>query len=136
MLRVTLGKNTKGNQRRLEIGLGGYPTVTLQQAQSKAREMREKFRQGIDPRAERKAARNALIASQARGITFKEATHRCIEAKASAWKNAKHRQQWENTLDRYAFPTIGDIQIKDIDTPHGAFLGREESGAQLTAHAT
>ena len=53
-----------GSKRR-DIGLGGYPTVTLAQARDAAREKRQQIREGIDPVAERKAARQALIAAQA-----------------------------------------------------------------------
>lgn len=73
LLRVTVGATADGKQRRSEVGLGGYPAVTLQQARDKAREVREKIAQGIDPIAERKAARSALMASRATEITFEEA---------------------------------------------------------------
>jgi integrase len=113
LLRVTVG-----GQRRSEIGLGGYPAVTLQQARDKAREVREKIARGIDPIAERKAARSALLASRAAVITFEEAARRCMEAKSPEWKNAKHAQQWSNTLETYAFPSLAKLHVRDIDTPH------------------
>jgi hypothetical protein len=67
-----------GNLRR-DIGLGGFPGVTLSQARDKAREARAKIESGIDPVEERKAAGAALIASQRRGLTFDKATvqHTC-----------------------------------------------------------
>lgn len=98
LLRVTVGATAEGKQRRSEVGLGGYPAVTLQQARDKAREVREKIAQGIDPVAERKAARSALMASRATEITFEEAAQQYIAAKSPEWKNAKHAQQWNNTL--------------------------------------
>lgn len=118
LLRVTVGENAGGKQRRSEVGLGGYPAVTLQQARDKAREVREKIAQGIDPIAARKAARSALIASRANEMTFETAAQSYIEAKSSEWKNEKHGQQWNNTLEAYAFPVIGKLQVRDIDTPH------------------
>lgn len=98
--------------------MGGYPAVTLQQVREKAREVREKIAQGIDPIAERKAARSALMASRATEITFEEAAKQYIAAKSPEWKNAKHAKQWSNTLETYAFPKIGKLQVRDIDTPH------------------
>lgn len=118
LLRVTIGATASGKQRRSEVGLGGYPAVTLQQARDKAREVREKIAQGIDPIAERKAARSALLASRAMDITFEEAARQCIEAKSPEWKNAKHAQQWTNTLTTYAFPVLAKLRVRDIDTPH------------------
>ncbi|EPJ8753490.1 MULTISPECIES: tyrosine-type recombinase/integrase [Pseudomonas] len=37
------------------------------------------------------------------------ATHR------AGWKNAKHAQQWTNTLTSYAFPFIGDTPVDSVD---------------------
>ena len=53
ILRITVGA------KRRDIGLGGYPDVTLAQARERAREYRELVRQGIDPVIERQAARSA-----------------------------------------------------------------------------
>ncbi|MEP3333510.1 Arm DNA-binding domain-containing protein [Sedimentitalea sp.] len=79
---------------RRDIGLGGFPAVTLAQAREKAREARDKISQGIDPIEERKASKAALAAAQRRGLTFADATDKYLEAKLDAFKNAKHRQQW------------------------------------------
>lgn len=105
--------------RRAEIGLGGFPTVTLATAREKAREARDKIERGIDPLAERKSARAALIAATRRGLTFADAVDKALSAKTDAFKNPKHRQQWENTLAAYATPELGkmlvaDIQVQDV----------------------
>src|SRR5699024_9879504 len=47
---------TIGNRRR-DVGLGGYPDVSLSQAREQARELRQKIREGVDVVAERQAAR-------------------------------------------------------------------------------
>ncbi len=102
-----------GDLRR-DIGLGGFPAVTLSQAREKAREAREKIIQGIDPIEERKAAKAALTAAQRRGLTFADATDKYLSAKLDAFKNAKHRQQWQNTLETYAKPELGRMLVQDI----------------------
>lgn len=99
---------------RRDIGLGGFPAVTLAQARERARETREKISQGIDPIEERKVAKAALAAAQNRGLTFADATDRYLEAKLDAFKNAKHRQQWQNTLATYAKPELGKMLVQDI----------------------
>ncbi|HEX5391443.1 MAG TPA: Arm DNA-binding domain-containing protein, partial [Burkholderiaceae bacterium] len=45
--------------KRADLGLGGYPSVTLADAVKRAREMREIIWKGDDPRAEKKAAKAA-----------------------------------------------------------------------------
>lgn len=102
-----------GDKRR-DIGLGGFPAVTLAQARQKAREARDKISQGIDPVAERDAAKAALEAAQRRGLNFADATDKYLAAKLDAFKNPKHRQQWQNTLETYAKPELGKMMVQDI----------------------
>jgi len=97
--------------KRADIGLGGYPGVTLADAVKRAREMRDSIAQGLDPLAEKKAAKAELM-------TFKRAADEYIKLHRAGWKNAKHTQQWENTLTAYVHPTIGTLPVKDVDTPH------------------
>lgn len=108
LLRVLIGG------RRREIGLGGFPDVTLAGARDRAREVKDKIRNGIDPVEERRAVRAALVTARARGLTFADATDRYLAAKLDAFKNAKHRQQWRNTLDTYAMPHVGKMLVQDI----------------------
>lgn len=108
LLRVMVG------EKRREIGLGGFPEVTLAQARERAREAKDKIRQGIDPVEERKAARASLVAAQRRGLSFEDAVDRYLAAKLDAFKNAKHRQQWRNTLETYALPELGAMLVQDV----------------------
>lgn len=109
ILRTTVGK------ARRDIGLGGFPTVTLAQARDKAREARDKIERGVDPVAERQAAKAALVAAAGRGLTFEKAMDSYLSAKLDAFKNVKHRQQWQNTLTQYALPVLGKMMVQDID---------------------
>lgn len=102
-----------GNKRR-HMGLGGFPTVSLAQAKEKAREARLEVTRGIDPIALRQESISALKAKQATDKTFKQAALAYIEAHSDSWKNAKHRNQWINTLDAYAYPTIGSLLVRDV----------------------
>tara|TARA_B100000780_G_scaffold274923_1_gene240687 strand:- start:83 stop:1309 length:1227 start_codon:yes stop_codon:yes gene_type:complete len=124
-----LGLQVKGNARSWvlrkriagktrDIGLGGYPAVTLAQARESARAMRAKIAQGIDPIEERRERQMSLKAAQGRLITFSEAMNRFLEDRGSEWRNAKHKQQWENTLTAYAVPVLGALHIKDIKLAH------------------
>ena len=69
---------------RRDIGLGGFPGVTLARAREKAREARDKIERGIDPIEERKEAKAALAAAQRRGLTFADATDKYLSAKLDA----------------------------------------------------
>lgn len=112
VLRVVVGT------KRREIGLGGFPDVTLADAHAKARAMRAEIEQGVDPVERRLAAASALRAAQTAGMTFDQCAAAYIKAHAPAWKNPKHAQQWENTLATYAGPVIGSLLVRHVETPH------------------
>lgn len=108
LLRVRVG------QQRRELGLGPYPEVSLATARERARETKDRIRSGIDPAQERKAARQAIITAQRRGLSFGDAVEQYLNTKLDAFKNAKHRQQWRNTLTQYALPDLGAFLVQDI----------------------
>jgi len=99
--------------RRREIGLGGYPDVSLTMAREKAREIREMASNGVDPVAEREKRRRELSAK--RSITFEEAARMCHEKKIVEFRNKKHAQDWISSVERYAFPEIGKMSVSDVD---------------------
>ena len=102
-----------GGKRR-EMGLGAYPGVGLADAKRRAREEREKLDKGVDPIQSRRDAQSAMRAHSAASITFEQAALKYIEAHESSWRNAKHAQQWRNTLDTYAYPKIGGLFVRDV----------------------
>lgn len=104
--------------KRRDIGLGGYPDVTLAQAREKAREAREAIAAGLDPVAARREARSALIASQMAAITFDESAAAYIKSHEAGWTNPKHAAQWRATLGTYASPVIGKMLVADVTTTH------------------
>jgi integrase len=104
--------------KRSEIGLGGYPSVTLAGAREAARAAKEKIRNGIDPVQERRSARSALAAARASAMTFEEAAKKYIATNEAGWKNGKHAAQWPATLEKYVYPSIGKIQVAAIDISH------------------
>jgi integrase len=115
ILRVKVGT------KRRDIGLGGYPDVTLSQARDKAREYREMIRQGIDPVTERQAARSALIAAQSKAVTFASQAKKYVEKRASEFKGrnpAKQRQRLETHLDTYVIPLVGKLLMQDLERKH------------------
>src|SRR5262249_5842402 len=112
ILRTTVGS------RRRDIGLGGDPSVTPAPAKTAPRAPRAQNTQGADPAQRRAAARSALAAEGAASITLKEAAERYIAANEAGWKSSKHAAQWGATLEKYAYPGIGKIQVAAVETSH------------------
>ena len=101
--------------KRKDIGLGGYPDVSLQDARERAREAKSKVANGIDPVAERKAVQATLIAQQKVGMTFEKAVEEYLASnKLDGLTNVKHRAQWGSTLHTYAVPHLGQMCLADI----------------------
>lgn len=112
ILRVMVGG------KRRDMGLGGYPDVTLAGAKEAARAARAKIKEGIDPIDDGKAKRSALAAAVASAMTFSEAASAYVATKEHEWKNAKHGAQWRATLETYAYPIIGKVFVRDIGLEH------------------
>lgn len=106
-----------GGKRR-DIGLGAYPAVTLKEAHEKAQSKRTDIEAGIDPVLARKEAASRLRANQALEITFEAAAKRFILSKSAEWSNAKHSDQWTNTLTQYAYPSLGKMMVRHITREH------------------
>lgn len=113
------------NGKARDVGLGpaaGSDAVTLADARDKAAALRLQVKAGVDPIAERqRMAAEALAAAQAAkvaGITFQAVADAYIADHEHSWRNAKHRQQWRNTLATYAYPIIGDLPVAEVGTAH------------------
>jgi integrase len=100
--------------RRREMGL---KASTLADARSEAADHRRLLRQEkVDPLAHRQAEDARKRLDEARAITFQKCAEAYVEAHRAGWRNAKHADQWSNTLRTYACPVFGDWPVGDVDT--------------------
>jgi integrase len=101
--------------RRRWMGLGPLHTIGLAAARQRARELREELVNGRDPLAAKRAAVQAQIAEQAGRVTFRECSEMYVALHEAGW-SFKHRRAFVSTLRDYAFPQIGNMSVRDIDT--------------------
>ena len=114
--------------RRRDVGLGGYPAVTLAKARQLADAHRLAVAEGRDPLAEKRRAKMP---------TFAEAAAEVHAANLPRWKNGKHTNQWINTLRTYGFPVIGKMPLDRIERRDVlAILGPIWSAKPETARRT
>ena len=120
-LRVARGGSKSWIQRltidgkRRDIGLGGWPTVSLAKARERAFANRVAVSEGRDPLAAKR---------QARVPTFREAAERTFEANRPRWRSAKVAATWMQQMERHAFGRLGDMPVNRI--------GREDVLSVLT----
>ncbi len=98
------------------MGLGPYPDISLADARTRAAEARRIKLDGLDPIETREAVRAAKRQSLANAMTFRECAVAYIKAHETEWKNPKHAAQWPATLEKYAYPVFGDLQVSAVDT--------------------
>ena len=91
--------------KRTDIGLGGWPAVSLAKAREKSLEIRAAVADGRDPRAERR--RPALP-------TFQETAEMYIQANTPTWRHVKTAGDTRARLKKYAYPVFGDTPIDRI----------------------
>jgi len=98
------------NGRRREIGLGSAKIVSVANARNNAHQNLVLVSEGIDPIEVRK--QDSLIPK------FEKAARKVYEDNRPTWRNAKHAAQFITTLETYAFPVIGNMSVKEINSSH------------------
>ena len=96
--------------RRREIGLGSAKIVSVAIARRNAHQNLVLVSEGIDPIEEKK--QDSIIPK------FEVATRKVYENNRPTWRNAKHAAQFITTLETYAFPVIGSMSVKEINSSH------------------
>ena len=95
------------------MGLGRYPEVGISAARVKGLAARDVISAGKDPIDQRSAER-AETRARAQALSFEDAARKVHVQLKPGWRNAKHADQWINTLRDYAFPVIGDRKVADL----------------------
>ena len=107
------------NGRRRDIGLGGFPVVSLAEARELAFENRRLAGTGGDPLARKREARRRTAMP-----TFRKAAEMTHASLRPRWRSDKVAVNWMQQLERHAFRCLGDIPVDRI--------GREDVLAVLT----
>lgn len=104
--------------RRRDLGLGGFPAVSLAKAREWAAENRRRVTEGRAPLSAKDRRASAKPRPSQTKPTFEDlarAYH--AENAGTRWTNAKNVKNWIHRAERYLFPAIGD---KPIDNVSGA----------------
>ena len=105
------------NKKTVDFGLGSVNDRSLADARLEAEKKRNILLLGGDPLELKKSEANSQKIAKAVAMTFKQCAEAYINKQQHEFKNAKHLQQWRNTLERYCFPIIGGLPVADIAPP-------------------
>ena len=92
--------------RRTELGLGGYPLVSLKEAREKAFANRKLARDGGDPLSEKRRAKSMP--------TFAQAARKLRDQLSPGWRSPYHAQLWLKSMERHVFPRIGEMPVSEV----------------------
>jgi integrase len=120
-----------GKEKSLSLGV--YPEVTLKQARLRRDAERKRLADGLDPSAERRAAK--LRARLAAENSFEAVAREWYEKQAHTWV-PNHSSDVLRRLESNIFPALGARPIAQIDAPEllAAVRKVESRGAYDLAH--
>ena len=99
------------NGNRHEMGLGGYPTLSLKTAREQRDQHIKLVKQGIDPRF----ARNRVIAENSKpSSTFENVMLEAFEAKKPTLKDGGKAGRWLSPITKHVIPKIGNLDITSL----------------------
>ena len=93
------------NGKRRDIGLGGWPVVSLAKARQRAFANRVAIADGLDPLAEKRKARMP---------SFREAAFKVYEANRPRWRSEKTAANWLQQMELHAFPILADLPVDRV----------------------
>jgi len=116
--------------KRHDLGLGSFPEISLAVARERAWERRRAGssirnplnKWGINTDAGEPVndveIRHTAQHADGEAKTFELCARTYVTAQAPGWKSKKHAKQWLATLERYAFPVIGKLNVAEVATSH------------------
>lgn len=99
-----------GKEKRLSLGV--YPFVSLKDARARAIAAKELLARGLDPSAERKAAKTEAAAA----LTFEKVAREFYAKQIGKW-TPRHASGVLRRLEVHAFPSLGSRPIADLGAP-------------------
>src|SRR6516225_7145944 len=103
-------------RRERMMGLGSASEFSLKEARDRARAARQLLADGVDPLDQKHADRAAAKVTAARRLPFRDAAQRYFDQNEKRWRSTSHRDEFLRSLEAYAYPVIGGVDVAAIDT--------------------
>lgn len=121
-----------GKQKLLSFG--AYPTISLRDARKLREEAKEQLAKGIDPGAEKRQAKEAVLAQKREERDTFEFVAREWFAKYEPTLSAKHAQKLRRYLENTLFPVLGGKPVTQLEPSD--FLQVVQPSERLGHHET
>ena len=94
--------------RRRDLGLGGFPLISLREARDRAFANRKLAREGGDPLNGKRSPVSAP--------NFAEAAERVWKDNRPGWRHPQHAHDWMSSMTRHVLPYIGDKPVSSVSS--------------------
>ena len=94
--------------RRRDLGLGGFPLVSLREARDRAFVNRKRAREGGDPVTESRR--------QVSAPSFAKAAERVWKDNRPGWRHPRHARDWMSSMERHVLPHVGDKPVSSVSS--------------------
>ncbi|PUE29578.1 hypothetical protein B9Z35_10335 [Limnohabitans sp. Jir61] len=103
--------------RRHDMSLGSFPAVGLSAAKKKSLKFRGQLFNDENPSLLRQIEKKEKTSSKKK-ITFKAFSADYIHRMAPKWSSSKYEHNWLMTIEQFANPVIGMLEMEAITTNH------------------
>lgn len=103
--------------RRHDMSLGSFPAVGLSDAKKKALKFRGMLFNNENPALLRQTERLQKVSARKR-MTFKSFSEDYIQRMSPKWSSTKYEHDWLMSIEQYAIPVIGFLDMESITTNH------------------
>lgn len=100
------------HNRRRELGLGSYPTVSIKEAREEAARWRAVARKGLDPKKERQRLRREAARDM---HLLEDVALQAFEARKAELKGDGTAGRWFSPLELHILPKLGRTPVAEID---------------------
>ncbi|MBR0661328.1 tyrosine-type recombinase/integrase [Neoroseomonas oryzicola] len=109
------------NGKRRDMGLGPLSEVSISAARKAIKAAQAIRETGADPISARRADQREVaqkVEEAAAPLTFRDVAEKLVAAQSPGWSSEKTTASWRLTLDRHAYPAIGDVPVAEIASEH------------------
>lgn len=109
------------NGKRRDMGLGSLSEVSISAARKAIKAAQSVRDTGADPISSRRAEQREIaqkVEEAAAPLTFRDVAEQLVAAQSPAWSSEKTKSSWRLTLDRHAYPAVGDVPVAEIGSEH------------------
>lgn len=115
--------------KRKTLSMGTYPEVGLSEARSKRDEARRLLAKGLDPSAERRAAKARALRTAA--SSFETVAKEWFDKFSPGWAPSHAKIVWRR-IEKEVLPDLGSLPIAEIDAPELLQLVRKIESRGVT----